>query len=227
MYDYDLPQEEPLKRFDEVFEYRKRKEFSTREVGLTHPDNSGFLRIADSGEIEIFAAPGVGLVINPSTRSISIFADSIKFFSKEDDGLRWNNMSFNPASDTYNEPALIKTNDFSNNPAFFRTNYYLNNLDNLDQSESEDSITIIGDYGLGPGAIPVSQNEEQTTVISAEQEKMIQEYAKTNSDSSVINLRQLMEYGYSFDEAVAKIESEDLNISDDLENFPWITNDLD
>lgn len=227
MYEYDLPREEPPKRFDEVLEYKKRKEFSTREVGLTHPDNSGFVRIADSGEVEIFAAPGVGIVINPGTRSISIFADSIKFFSKEDDGLRWNNMSFNPASDTYNEPALIKTADFSNNPAFFRTNYYLNNLDNLDELESEDSITIIGDYGLGPGAIPAPKDEEQTTTITAEQEKLIQEYARVNPDSSVFMLRELIQYGYSFDQAIEKIESGDLNTSDNLEDFPWIFNDLD
>lgn len=227
MYEYDLPEEAPKKRFDEVAEYKKRKEFSTREVGLTHPDNQGFFRISDSGEIEIFAAPGVGIVINPGTRSISFFADSIKFFSKEDDGLRWNNMSFNPASDMYNEPTLIKTNDFSNNPAFFRTNHYLNNLENLDQLESQEPVTIIGNYGLGSGSIPDNEQEEVTSTITAEQEKLIFDYAKTHSDSEVLHIKELIQSGYSFNEAVQKVNSKDFNYSDNMENFPWITDDID
>ena len=38
-------------------ELTKRKKFSEREVGFTHPDNNSFLRLNDQGDIEIFAAP--------------------------------------------------------------------------------------------------------------------------------------------------------------------------
>lgn len=226
MFEFDEENKKKI-TFDEVVEFKKRKEFSTREVGITHPDNNGFIRISDSGEIEIFAAPGVGLVINPSTRSVSIFADSIKFFSKEDDGLRWNNMSFNPSGDAYHEPAFVKTNDFSNNPAYFRTNYYLNNLDQLDQLDSTKPVTIIGDYGLGDNAIEDDYSAAVISNISAEQESLVREYAKTHAESDVIRLRELLESGYSFSEAVKKLSDNNLNDSDNLENFPWIHNDLD
>ena len=61
----------------EFSEINKRKTFSQREVGLNHPDNPGFIRLTDSGDIEIFAAPGVGLVINGTTKTVSIFAENI------------------------------------------------------------------------------------------------------------------------------------------------------
>lgn len=226
MFEYDNENKKEIK-FDEVLEFKKRKEFSTREVGLTHPDNNGFIRISDSGEIEIFAAPGVGLVINPSTRAISIFADSIKFYSKEDDGLRWNGMSFNPAGDVYNEPVFVKTNDFSNNPAYFRTNYYLNNLEQLDELDATKPITIIGDYGLGNGSVRNSQPADQSSNISSEEEALLRDYAKTHSDSEVTKIREYLQNGYSFSEAIKKNEENNFNNSDNLENFPWIRNDLD
>jgi hypothetical protein len=33
--------------FNETAEIKRRKEFSHREVGLTHPDNKAFIRITD------------------------------------------------------------------------------------------------------------------------------------------------------------------------------------
>lgn len=217
----------PIKKFDEVYEVKKRKEFSTREVGLTHPDNSGFFRIADSGEIEIFAAPGIGLVINPATRSISLFADSIKFFCRDDDGLRWNSMSFNPAADVYNEPALIKTNEFLNNPAYYRTNHYLNNLDNLDDSESADPITIIGNYGLRGDTGPRIPEESEPSKITFEEEKLIQEFSKTHTEQETIRLRGLLEAGYTYSESIQKLKDLNNVDSENMENFPWIENDID
>lgn len=217
--------EGPIKKFDEVLEMKKRKEFSTREVGITHPDNSGFFRISDSGDIEIFAAPGVGIVINPATRSISFFADSIKFFCREDDGLRWNSMSFNPAADVYNEPALVKTNDFLNNPAYFRTNHYLNNLDKLDESEADVPVTIIGNYGLRGDSTQEVEYKEIGNSLTMEQKKLVEQFSKSNSESNVFRLIELLENGYSYNEAILKIESGHNTDSDNLENFPWITNE--
>jgi hypothetical protein len=227
MFEYDQENVEPNK-FDEVLEFKKRKEYSTREVGITHPDNNGFFRIADSGEIEIFAAPGIGIVISPSTRSISFFADSIKFFTKEDDGLRWNGLSFNPSADVYNEPTFVSTSDFSNNPGFFRTNYYLDKIDNLDKEDSIEPITIIGDYGLEDntlknGAYKILPIGE----ISEKEELLISEFAKTNTESQVLLLRQFIRNGYSFYDAVQKIQESNLEDSENLEDFPWIRNDLD
>jgi hypothetical protein len=225
--------EEPIDRarqsFNEITELKKRKEFSTREVGINHPDNKGFIRINDSGEIEIFAAPGIGIVISPSTRAISFFADSIKFYSREDDGLKWNNSSFNPASDVYNEPALIKTSDFYNNPAFYKVSHYLNNLDELDEIESVSPITIGGDSGLG--LVPGQEGDFFTPAVEPElsesDQALLENYMKTHSDTEIRMLKYLLINGYSFSEASKKVENNDYQVGNNMEDFPWIENDLE
>jgi hypothetical protein len=214
--------------FDENYEIKRRNEFSDREVGITHPDNSSFIRVSDGGAIEIFACPGVGIVVNPNTRSVSIFADSIKFYSKEDDGLRWNSMSFNPASDVYNEPSLVKTNPFANNPAYYDSVKYLNNLEQLDQSEADIPVTIGGEYGFNPTVEPVESpsDNSQENYFSPELKALIDGFARVNSDSSVQRLISLIRSGYSFSQSLEKINNLDYSDSENLENFPWIDNDL-
>jgi hypothetical protein len=123
----------------------RRKTFSSREVGITHPDNPGFLRLTDSGDIEIFAAPGVGIVINGSTRTVSIFADNIKFHCK-DDGLKWNVKQFNSSATIFNEPALITSNNKDFNPGFKNADYYINNISQYDQEDVQPTVTIQGEY---------------------------------------------------------------------------------
>lgn len=223
----DIPEVNDL--FDESYEISRRKSFSNREVGLTHPDNSSFIRVADSGEIEIFACPGVGIVINPNTRSIAMFADSIKFYCKEDDGLRWNGMSFNPAADMYNEPALIKTNNFANNPAYYNTVHYLNDLENLDDLDPNIPITIDGRYGLGSSQPQVKESlgESGNIIIPGNIQKLIDSYSKNNSNENVQKLISLIQNGYSYSEAVSKVEDQDLNKPENMENFPWIKNDME
>lgn len=213
--------------FDESYEIKRRKEFSNREVGINHPDNSSFLRVTDAGEIEIFACPGVGIVINSNTRSVSIFADSIKFYSRDDDGLRWNGMSFNPASDMYNEPALIKTNSFSNNPAYHNATRFLDNLENLEDPALNIPVTIDGKYGFSAPKSPIEDRSSSAgeIIIPKNTQNLIDSYAKTNADSKVQILIKLIKGGYSFNDAKNKVDSEDESTSDNLENFPWIRND--
>lgn len=222
-------EEESIKSkvFNEGIELKKRKEFSNREVGITHPDHKGFIRIADSGEIEIFAAPGVGLILNPNTRSVAIVADSIKFFCREDDGLRWNDKSFNPAADVYNEPALLKTNEFLNNPAYYRSNYYLNNLQQFTQNQEQAPITIMGEYGLGLNLDVSAPLTPDPNNLTLEQKNLIDSYAKTHTEQEVSDLIALISNGYSFNNAVEKVANSDLNRSENLENFPWITDGLE
>jgi hypothetical protein len=216
--------------FNESIEYSRRKQFSDREVGITHPDNSGFMRISDSGEIEIFAAPGVGLIINPNTRSISLYADSIKFYSREDDGLRWNEKSFNPASDVYNEPTFLKTNDFLNNPAYYRSTYYLDNLNLFDQGQDQNALTIIGNYGLGldqdqnSPVISASENSEITN-LTIEQKKLVDNYAINNPQEKVDLLVSFLSVGYTFQQALEKIDDGDLNNPNFSEGYLDLKND--
>ncbi len=213
--------------FNEGIELKKRKEFSNREVGITHPDHKGFIRITDSGEIEIFAAPGVGLIINPNTRSIAFVADSIKFFCRDDDGLRWNDKSFNPASDVYNEPALLKTNDFLNNPAYYRSSYYLNNLNQFEQSSKQTPITIMGEYGLGLKSGSDAPLMPAPNKLTLEQLTLIDAYSKTHTESEVTLVKDLMLNGYSFQQAVDKVSDNDLISSESSENYPWIKDGLE
>lgn len=213
--------------FNEGAELKRRKEFSNREVGITHPDHKGFIRITDSGEIEIFAAPGVGLILNPNTRSVAIIADSIKFFCRDDDGLRWNDKSFNPASDVYNEPALLKTNDFLNNPAYYRSGYYLNNLQQFVQNQEQSPITIMGEYGLGLNLGNQNPLISDPSKLTLEQKTLIDTYAKTHSESEVELLVDFISNGYTFQDAADKVSNSESIKSENLENFPWITDGLE
>lgn len=85
----------------------KNNKFSNREVGITHPDNSSFIKIADNGDIQIMAQDGLGIIISASQHCIFLVADNIKLLTKEDEGLRWNNVAFNPKAVKYSEPAFI------------------------------------------------------------------------------------------------------------------------
>lgn len=82
--------------------------FGGREVGLTHPDNPSFFRIRDNGDIELVAADGLGMVFNVARRNITLFADKIKFLTKEDGGLVWNRFAFNSNATAYSEPSLVR-----------------------------------------------------------------------------------------------------------------------
>lgn len=96
-------------RFIRPAQYKDAQDqFSAREVGITHPDNSSFFRIRDSGDIEIMAVDGLGIVFNVARRNITLVADEIKFLTKEDAGLRWNKFAFNPHADNYSQPALVQ-----------------------------------------------------------------------------------------------------------------------
>lgn len=214
--------------FDEAYEIKRRKQYSHREVGLNHPDNHGFVKIGDDGTIEIFAAPGVGIMINPNTRAVSIFADQVKIYSKEDDGLRWNSMSFNPASNAYNEPALIKTNVFANNPAYYNSVQYLDNLEELEEEDNTNIVTIDGKYGLRGLESPIKDNLkiDNEKVLSEAIMSLVNSFATKNSAEDVSSLIKYLKLGYSFSDSVQKVKNKDENLPEDMEDFPWIRNDI-
>lgn len=103
--------------------------FSSREVGLTHPDVPGFLRIKDNGDIEIVAGEGLSIIMNAASRSITFVADSVKFLTK-DEGLRWNKLLFNGQATTFNEPTFSPTEDVAGSNHIYRdVAYFLNEDD--------------------------------------------------------------------------------------------------
>lgn len=93
----------------------KQNEFSEREVGLTHPDKFSFIKLADNGDIHIMAQDGVGIIISASQECIFLVADTIKFLTKEEEGLKWNKVSFNHKATSYQEPSLVYPKKDSNN----------------------------------------------------------------------------------------------------------------
>lgn len=84
-----------------------QNKYQSTEVGLTHPNWPSFIKLRDTGEIEIFAGEGCSIVLTPQTKTITFIADQVKFITKENDGLRWNQKKFNSNATTYEQPSLI------------------------------------------------------------------------------------------------------------------------
>ena len=199
---------------NEKTEMDKRKNFSPREVGLTHPDTSSFIRLTDAGDIEIFAAPGVGLVISGSTRTVSIFADNIRFHTKED-GLKWNSMDFNYSADDFTEPTFVRTNSDSYNPAYINIQSLVDGLMKIQQEEEvqqepQKDVTIKGNYlyyntnsditdnyGLENNSLSRSLfTTDQLTIMKSNWEKT--DTKKIDYNSYIDYIANLMQSGYTF-----------------------------
>ena len=85
----------------------KQSKFGGREVGVTHPDVFSFIKLADNGDIQIMAQDGLGIIISASQHCIFLVGDTVKFLTKQDEGLKWNKLAFNPKATKYSEPAFI------------------------------------------------------------------------------------------------------------------------
>lgn len=198
----------------------KRKNFSEREVGLTHPDNTSFIRLTDAGDIEIFATPGVGLVISAATRTISFFADNIRFHTK-DDGLKWNSMDFNYSADDYTEPALVSSNPENYNPAYINISNMLDQLSNLilqeqEQQDIQNNVTIEGNYSYSDSNKDITSDfgfEESESVFSLFTDNQISlmklDWEKTLEKKITLikfveYITNLMQSGYTFSQAKDK-----------------------
>jgi len=101
----------------------QQKYFGHREVGLTHPDLFSFIRLTDTGEIHLMVDDGVGIIINKIQRTIVLMADQVKFFTKEDEGLKWNTLAFNHKATKYNEPAFTYVKE--NRSLYDGIDYYM------------------------------------------------------------------------------------------------------
>lgn len=184
-------------------EVRKRKEFSDREVGLTHPDLSSFIRLNDRGDIEIFVAPGVGIVLSAKSKSISFFSDSVRFFTKED-GLRWNSYNFNYCASSYIEPTLVKINHKNIHSATNGVAYYLNNADTYRDQEEQMPITIVGEYGFSKKEEPVQQiyqSDYSLDGLTDEQIGLLEVYRTDYSKEHILLMINFIKAGSTFEQA--------------------------
>jgi len=184
-------------------EVQKRKEFSDREVGLTHPDLSSFIRLNDQGDIEIFAAPGVGIVISGRSKSISLFGDQIRMHCNED-GLRWNNYNFNYSSSDYSEPTLVKLNYKNIHSAQNGISYYLDRMNDLEDQENQKTITISGDYGFNQEQIIPQQtytSEDNLSDLTFEQVGLLEAYSSNYSKEHIDLMVKYIREGLTFDQS--------------------------
>jgi hypothetical protein len=184
-------------------EVQKRREFSDREVGLTHPDLSSFIRLNDQGDIEIFASPGVGIVISGRSKSISLFGEQIRMHCNED-GLRWNNYNFNYSSSDYSEPTLVKLNYKNIHSAQNGISYYLDRMNDLEDQENQKTITISGDYGFNEEQIIPQQtytSEDNLSDLTFEQIGLLEAYSSNYSKEHIDLMVKYIREGLTFDQA--------------------------
>jgi len=184
-------------------ELKSRKEFSDREVGITHPDIPSFIRLNDKGDIEIFAAPGVGMVISSSSKTISFFGNFVNFVTR-DDGLRWNSYKFNISSYDYSQPTLVKINRKEINSAQEGVYHYLTLVDKLDQEEKDIPITISGRHTLGEVNQIEYQNltsQEDYSDLSYEDVALLEVYATDYSRSHLDLIIKFLREGLNFNQA--------------------------
>ncbi len=184
-------------------ELKNRKLYSDREVGLTHPDLSSFIRLNDQGDIEIFAAPGVGIVISSRSKSISLFGDSIRMHCKED-GLRWNSFKFNYAASKYSEPTLVKINLKDIHSAQNGSSYFLDTIKVLEEEEKKNSITIMAENSFSTKNTITQQKyvaDDDVSDLGFENVGLLEAYSSSYSREHIALMIAYIRKGMSFDQA--------------------------
>lgn len=196
---------------DEVL--KTRRQFSDREVGVTHPDLNSFMRFNDQGDIEVFASPGVGIVISAKSKSISFFADSIRFFTKED-GLRWNNYNFNYSASEYSEPTLLKVSPKNIHSAQNGISYYLDRIKDFEDEEIQKTVTIDGEYGFSETQETIKQvyqSDLDLSDLTLEQAGLVEAYMSVYSMDIINLIIKYIRENLTFDQALERTLRETKN----------------
>lgn len=191
-------------------EIARRKQFSQREIGLNHPDTNSFLRLNDEGDIEIFASPGVGIIISSTSSTISFFAEKIRFFCDEE-GLRWNEFNFNYSSSDYSQPTLVKVNPKSIHKAQNEAYHYLAKLKDMDQKDKPNLVTINEDYGFASQKIDNNQKYDSsisTEGLRPEQISFVNNILNEHSIEYITYAVELMKQGYTNEQVTEKANKE-------------------
>lgn len=89
------------RKIDAVAENLKDFVIKEDEVAIKHPRTGSVIKTTDEGYIDIFAADQLGIRIDPITKSINLFGDTVNLIGKnvnmktKPTGLTWNGYSFN------------------------------------------------------------------------------------------------------------------------------------
>lgn len=81
--------------------------FGNNEVGLTHPTNGSYIKIADNGDIYLMSGSNMGVILNFARQSLTFVGETVKFITNENNGLLWNNLAFNSKATKYSEPTFV------------------------------------------------------------------------------------------------------------------------
>lgn len=155
-------------RFDNVQsqQLNEQNTFSTTEVGITNPNTPGFIRLTDTGDIEILANDGLGIIISYKQNSITLMANTIRFITTSHEGLAWNNLFFNQNATVYSQPALNPmtgsniTNIYSGTSTLFA-----NSTINLPATSSAD-VAVTTTNNARPTATGTIQSTDAGTSIN-------------------------------------------------------------
>lgn len=116
---------------NQVQQLAQQNTFSTREVGVNHPDTPGYIRLTDQGDIQLMADDGLGIIINYKYRSITIMADTVRFQTTDNEGLAWNTNFFNPAATTFSQATLLPGTGANVKNVFDGTENYYSSGNNI------------------------------------------------------------------------------------------------
>lgn len=102
-----MAQETNFDRGEAIHLVNDHNTFSQRDTGITNPYADAYIKVTEGGEIEVYAGNGTGIFMNPHSRSITFMADSLRFITRDEDGIRWNDKLFNDQATIYTEPFLV------------------------------------------------------------------------------------------------------------------------
>ncbi len=120
-----------MAKFEKPYsQVRDGERFNLRELGLNHPDNKSFIKIADNGDVEISAGPGISIILHPHNRSITFVADSIKMLVRDHDGVKINDLILNTDATNYSEPTFLESDPVDMSYFYDGTVEFVQNLDN-------------------------------------------------------------------------------------------------
>lgn len=115
-----------MSRFEQQYnQLRTEESFSGREVGLNHPDNSSFIKVADNGDITLSVGTGCSIIMSSVNKSITFVADNVKFLVRDEDGVKINDLILNSKATKYSEPTFIERDPSEYNYLYDDVNSYV------------------------------------------------------------------------------------------------------
>ena len=148
------------------------------------------------------------MIISGASKTISLFADKIRFFCSEN-GLRWNNFNFNYSAIDYSQPTLVQIDHKSIHNAQNDAHHYLGKIKDIEESEKEKIVTIQSDYGFVSKEPQINQNyssQISTEGLSEDQILLVQNILTEHTPEYIDYMVSLIKDGHTFAQAKDKAD---------------------